>query len=111
MGSQLQASHPSELSAQARKAVRRRSKKMFGSSDRLEVAVAIALKRDGVANATELQWELQLAANRVRTQLLALAELGLLAEGPPGENGKRMFMRVNDPFWDLCLEKYSAWSG
>lgn len=106
--STLQVPHPSELSGRARKRVRSRSKAMFGSSDRLEVAIAIALSPTGVVNATDLQWELQLAANRVRSQLLALADAGFVVEGPRGENAKRMFVRAESEFWNFCRELYSA---
>lgn len=102
--------HPAELDDATRERVRQKSKVLFGSSDRLLVAIAIALAPDGVVNATDLQWDLKLAANRVRTQLLALAELGLLVEGPSGENGRRMFVRVSNPFWDVCVERYSSWT-
>ena len=61
-----------------------------------------------MVNATDLQWELQLAANRVRAQLLSLSELGLLTEGAPGVNGKRMFVRAQSPFWTFSLEWYAT---
>lgn len=103
--------HPSQLSEQARERVRGRSKLLFGSADRLEVSVAIALADDGVANATDLQWDLHLAANRVRAQLLALTAAELLVEGPPGVRGKRMFVRAESAFWPFCIESYTAAAG
>ena len=103
-----QVPHPSELSAGERRRVARQSKKMFGQSDRLLVAVAVALSPDGVANATDLQWELHLAANRVRAQLLTLADLGVLSEGQEGLKGRRMFVRRPSPFWAFCLDGYAA---
>jgi hypothetical protein len=103
----LNVQHPSELSDSRREFIRRRSKTLFGSSDRLEVAVAVALSSDGVVNATDLQWELRLAANRVRAQLLALSDAGVLVEAPSGLSRKRMFVRGPSAFWGFCLELYS----
>jgi hypothetical protein len=103
----LELPHPGALSEPARSRVRKRSKTLFGSIDRLEVAVAIALSDDGVVNATDLHWDLRLAVNRVRAQILALADSGMLTESIAGENGKRMFVRVSGGFWDFCLEWYA----
>ena len=108
MAKRSEVPHPSDVEDRVRQQVRRRSKVLFGSSDRLEVSVAVALAKDGIVNATDLHWELMLAANRVRAQLLALAAADLVVETAPGLNGKRMFMRMDSPFWDFCLETYAA---
>lgn len=89
--------------------LRQRSKAMFGSSDRLPVALAIAAAQDGAVNATDLSWELQLANNRVRAQLVAMADLGLLQPVPPDSGGKRWYVRLDSQFWDVCVDLYEGW--
>src|SRR4051794_13422160 len=89
--------------------IRRQSKLMFGSGDRLAVALAVSASRDGVVNATDLSWDLHLANNRVRAQLLAMRDLGLLQEDPT-RSGKRWFIRIESPFWSTCVDLYAAWS-
>jgi hypothetical protein len=89
---------------------RARSKTLFGSMDRLDVAVAIAQSPDGVVNATDLSWQLKLANNRVRAQLLTLAEVGLLQASPDRSAGKRFYIRLDSPFWDVCVAFATEWS-
>jgi hypothetical protein len=93
----------------ARDELRRKSKLMFGSSDRLEVALAIATSGDGLVNATDLSWDLHIANNRVRTQLVALSELGLLVPDQAAV-GKKWYQRVDSPFWPTCLDLHRQWS-
>lgn len=108
MPNERSALHPERLDQPTRERIRQRSKAMFGNLDRLDVAVAIALSEDGLVNATDLSWELRIANNRVRAQLLALTELGLLRPGP-GAGGKRHYLRLANPFWQTCLELYREW--
>jgi hypothetical protein len=88
----------------------RNSKRLFGNFDFLAVAVAIASSEDGIVNATDLSWELQVANPRVRSQLVALAEVGLLATEPPS-GGKRWYVRQDSSFWKTCLELNERWNG
>jgi hypothetical protein len=102
--------HPARLDARRRERIRQRSKAMFGNLDRLDVAVAIELSDDGLVNATDLSWDLRIANNRVRAQLLALTELGLLRPEPADRAGKRHYLRIENPFWQTCLELYRDWT-
>jgi len=102
--------HPARLSPELREQIRQRSKQIFGNLDRLDVAVAVALSEDGVVNATDLSWSLQIANNRVRAQLLALTELGFLQPDEGGDSRKRQYLRLDDPFWETCLDLYRRWS-
>ena len=99
---------PEQLAPLTREKIRQRSKAMFGNLDRLDVAVAIALS-DSVVNATDLSWSLRIANNRVRAQLLALAELGLLRPEPLEGSTKRHYLRLDKPFWQTCLDLYREW--
>jgi len=110
MATDRSVTHPERLDARVRERIRRRSKAMFGNLDRLEVAVAIALSEDGLVNATDLSWELRIANNRVRAQLLALAELGLLRPSPGDTAGKRHYLRLENPLWQTCLDLYRDWT-
>jgi hypothetical protein len=102
--------HPADLDPRLRDRIRQHSKVMFGNLDRLDVAVAIALSDDGIVNATDLSWSLRIANNRVRAQLIALADLGLLRSAPLDGSGKRHYLRIENPFWQTCVELYRAWS-
>ena len=97
------------IHARQNEELRKNSKAMFGSSDRLPVALAIAAAEDGAVNATDLSWDLRLANNRVRAQLVAMADLGLLQAIPPDSGGKRWYTRVDSPFWDVCVDLYERW--
>jgi hypothetical protein len=102
--------HPSQnLPAEARERLREKSKLLLGNRDRLEVAVAVAAS-DGIVNATDISRQLDMANNRVRANLLAFAEAGLLDEPPPSHSGRRWFIRRSTPFWSLCLELYDDWA-
>jgi hypothetical protein len=89
-------------------AIRAHSKRMFGNRDRLEVAVAITRVELGKVNATDLNREVDIAVNRVRSQLLVLESMHLLAETGGGEGGRRMFEVQNrdDPFWSFALNEF-----
>jgi hypothetical protein len=89
------------LSEQARDRVRNHSKKLFGNRDTLLVAAAVAQSPTGTVNATEISWQLQIQANRVRAQLLDFVELGYMADGPSGER-TRWFVRLDSSFWGMC---------
>jgi hypothetical protein len=92
-----------------RSATERRSKLIFGNFMFLAVAVAIARSTDGMVNATDLSSELSVANSRVRSQLVALSEAGLLVAEPP-TTGKRWYLRQESPFWACCLWLNEAWS-
>jgi hypothetical protein len=99
---------PAALPVETRARVRARSKSLFGNLDRLEVAAAVAASPDGLVNATDLQWELKIANNRIRAQLVTLADLELL-QAPPPDTRKRYYMRIESPFWETCLSLYEQW--
>jgi hypothetical protein len=99
---------PTSLPANTRKRLRAHSRALFGNLDRLEVAAAIAAS-DGTVNATDLQWQLRIANNRVRAQLVVLAELGLL-QHVDLETRKRHYVRLESPLWSTCLDLYRQWS-
>jgi predicted transcriptional regulator len=88
--------------------LRERSKLVFGNRDRLEVATAIARHADGWVNATKLAAELGIVNNRVRAQLVALTEAGLLEASPPDDR-VRWYLRKESPFWDLCSALALDW--
>jgi hypothetical protein len=98
---------PRELPHDALLAVREHSKRMFGNQDRLEVAVGITRVELGKVNATDLHRDIDVAVNRIRTQLLALDSLALVSK-TGNEDGKRMFMQVdrNDRFWKFAVAEY-----
>lgn len=89
--------------------VRVRSKLLFGNMDRMAVAIAIAESPDGAVNATDLTWQLQLANNRVRAQLVAFAEVGLLEAHLHDGDKKRWYTRVKSPFWATCQALVQDW--
>jgi hypothetical protein len=100
---------PTSLSKKAREHIRANSKTLLGNRDRIDVAVAIALSEHGAVNATDLADELGLVNSRVRTQLLAFAEVELLSEIPPAGELKRWYLRQDSPFWQACLDLYLEW--
>ncbi|HEV2791311.1 MAG TPA: hypothetical protein VGV69_08460 [Solirubrobacterales bacterium] len=89
------------LSEKARDRARKHSKKLFGNRDTLLVAVAVAQGSSDAVNATELGWQVQLQANRVRAQLLDFVELGYMEDGAMQER-TRWFVRRDSPFWGMC---------
>jgi hypothetical protein len=100
---------PTSLPKKVRDRIRTYSKVLLGNKDRIDVAVAIALSQDKAVNATDLANELGLVNSRVRTQLLAFAEVGLLSETPASGELKRWYLRQNSPFWQACLDLYLEW--
>jgi hypothetical protein len=96
-----------ELPREALVAVREYSKQMFGNQDRLEVAVAITRVELGKVNATDLNRQIDVAVNRIRTQLLLFEALELLKRTDK-EHGKSMF-EVADPedhFWKFVVDEF-----
>lgn len=89
--------------------VRSRSKALLGNKDRVEVGAAVGLSPDGLVNATDLARELDLENPRVRAQLLALVDQGLLQQGPV-EAGKRWYLRQESFFWEACIRFIEQWS-
>jgi hypothetical protein len=78
--------------------LRHRSKVLFGNADRLEVAIAVARSSSGVVHAKELANELNIDAPRVRTQLRAFVEAGVMVLLP--RHGQTVdYERRPDPFW------------
>lgn len=61
-----------------------------------------------MVNATDLALELGMPNNRVRAQLLAFAETGLLVPGPPGP-GKHWYIRQESDFWGTCRGLLETW--
>ncbi len=84
------------------------SKALFGNRDRIVVIEAIARRADDAVNATDLSLELGMLNSRVRAQLLALSEVGLLGHTPPGP-GKRWYVRRKSSFWKACLDLIDSW--
>jgi hypothetical protein len=100
-----------ELSSDSgtRSQLRQRSKRLLGNADRLEVAVAVARSSDGMVHATELSNELGISTPRVRAQLLAFTEAGVM--NLLGRQGQSVwYQRLPDPFWDAALTLHEAWS-
>ncbi len=69
----------------------------------------MAASADELVNATDLAAQIDLLNSRVRAQLLALAEVGLLSEVPPMGDMKRWYVRKKSPFWQVCVELYEEW--
>ena len=89
------------LSEEARDRARKHSKKLFGNRDTLLVASAVAQSTNKAVNATELGWQVQLQANRVRAQLLDFVDLGYMENGAM-QDRTRWFVRRDSPFWGMC---------
>ncbi|MGN6202573.1 MAG: ArsR family transcriptional regulator [Solirubrobacterales bacterium] len=87
------------------------SKLLLGNQDRVEVGVAVARSEDGAVNATDLALELGIAQPRVRNQLLVLEKAGLLQRMPKSQDVKQWFMRLESPFWNVCVVLYEDWGG
>ncbi len=92
-----------------RRGLRRRSKLLFGNADRLEVADAVA-RSSGVVHAQELSNELAISPPRVRAQLLAFVDAGLLVPLPRHGNVQN-YERIDDVFWPTVRAVVSEWSG
>lgn len=100
------------LAHQARhEEMRRRSKALFGNRDRLAVIAGVS-QTDQAVCAADLEKRLGLANNRVRAQLLALAEAGLLIAMPKTPTERtQWYQRVSSPVWEMCDALYEDWSG
>jgi DNA-binding transcriptional ArsR family regulator len=97
-----------KVDRQRRQYLRDRSKKLFGNADRLEVAYAIA-ESSGLVHAQELSETLGISPPRVRTQLLAHVDAGLMRELPLVRQVKN-YERVDDPYWPHIQQLVDAWS-
>jgi DNA-binding transcriptional ArsR family regulator len=96
------------LDSATRARLRARSKRVLGNADRLEVAAAVARDASGVVHAQELANALGISPPRVRSQLLAFTEAGLMQTLP--RHGQIVqYQRVEDPFWETALSLYEAW--
>ena len=96
-----------QMTATERDRLRRRSKRLFGNADRLQVAYAVA-KGSGVVHAQELAGILGISPPRVRSQLLAFCEAGVM-EALPRTELKQHYARTDDPFWDLVTQLVDGW--
>jgi len=76
----------------------------------VQVADAIRRSEDGAVNATDLATELGLPNTRVRAQLLAFAEAGLLTPHLKGP-GKHWYLRMPSPYWTACSNLMETWLG
>jgi hypothetical protein len=91
-----------------RKRLRKRSKQLFGNADRLEVAAAVASSSSGVVHAQELADQLGISPPRVRAQLLAFVDAGVM-EVLPRHSNVVNYERLPDPFWTMVLEIVDGW--
>jgi DNA-binding transcriptional ArsR family regulator len=91
-----------------RSRLRDRSKRVLGNADRLEVAAAVA-RADGFVHAQGLATELGITAPRVRAQLLAFTDAGLM-ELVPRDGQIVYYHRLDDPFWEAAGALHAAWS-
>lgn len=82
--------------------MRLRSKRLFGNADRLEVAFAVA-SSPGLVHSQELADQLGISPPRVRTQLLAFVDAGLMRVMPRSGQVQN-YERIDDPFWSLVSE-------
>lgn len=87
--------------------LRERSKLLFGNADRLQVAQAVS-RSSGVVHAQELANQLGISPPRVRTQLLAFTDAGILRL-LPREGLVQSYERLEDPFWDAADQVVEAW--
>ncbi len=87
--------------------LRRRSKRLFGNSDRLEVAHAVGVS-SGLVHAQELADQLGMSPTRVRTQLLAFVDAGVMRT-LPRSGLVQNYERIDDPFWGFVHRLVVAW--
>lgn len=87
---------------------RRLSKLLLGNADRLDVAAAVARSSAGVVHAQELGRALDLTPSRVRAQLLAMVDAGVLTL-PPRVGRTVDYEREEAPFWDAIRLLDKAW--
>jgi hypothetical protein len=91
--------------------MRRRSKALFGNRDRLVVIAAVS-HSDGIVCAADLERRTELANNRVRAQLIALTDAGLLAQDRREPRDRtQWYRRIPSPLWAACAALYEDWSG
>jgi DNA-binding transcriptional ArsR family regulator len=90
-----------------RSQLRSRSKRLFGNADRLEVAVAVATSH-GMVHSQELANQLSISPPRVRSQLLAFVEAGLM-EALPRDGLIQYYIRLDDPFWQSVVHLMQSW--
>jgi len=97
------------MASLTRAPLRDRSKILFGNADRLEVAIAVARSASGVVHAQGLGHELDITPPRVRAQLLAFVEAGVMRQ--LGRVGSTVdYERVDGPFWEAVEVLAVAWS-
>ncbi|HYV15246.1 MAG TPA: hypothetical protein VE972_04435 [Conexibacter sp.] len=102
-------STPFSLIRADRRQLRKRSKVVYGNADRLEVAYAVMQSSSRVVHAQELAQTLGITASRVRAQLLALVDAGLMVMLP--RTGQTQdYERLDDPFWDSVSAIVERWS-
>lgn len=88
--------------------LRERSKRLFGNADRLEVANAVA-ESSGLVHAQELSDQLDISPPRVRAQLLAFVEAGVL-QSLPKSGLVQNYERIDDPFWSSIQALMRGWA-
>jgi len=98
---------PSASKTNVRVRLRKRSKRLFGNADRLEVAVAIA-QSSGLVHAQELADRLNISPPRVRAQLLTFVEDGMM-RSLPRDGLVQNYERLENPFWRSISQLVLAW--
>lgn len=88
--------------------LRNRSKRLYGNADRLQVAYAVATS-SGLVHAQELADALSISPPRVRTQLLAFVNAGVMALLPRSGHVQN-YERIDDPFWSATVSFVEAWT-
>jgi DNA-binding transcriptional ArsR family regulator len=91
----------------ARAQLRKRSKRLFGNADRLEVALAVA-ESSGLVHAQELADQLGISPPRVRSQLLAFVDAGIMRP-LPRSGLVQSYERLDDPFWEAARQLVPSW--
>lgn len=99
---------PSSSATQRKQEVRHRSKRLLGNSDRLEVAAAVA-RSCGLVHAQELADQLRISPPRVRTQLLAFVDAGIMV-ALPRHGLTQNYERLDDAYWGMLSALLDAWS-
>jgi hypothetical protein len=91
---------------------RARSKALFGNSDRIAIAAAVARSPDGWVNATDLHLSMpSIAVNRIRAQLVAFVDAGLVDNAPRTQGDRRVwYVRRAHEFWVVCQDLEAAWT-
>jgi hypothetical protein len=96
--------------SQTRAPLRERSRVLFGNADRLEVAIAVARSPSGVVHAQGLGNEVKITPPRVRAQLLAFVEAGVMRQ--LGRIGQTVdYERIDGPFWRAVELLGEEWGG